>query len=301
MRVTTNMAVSNLVKNLDRSYGRMVKFQQELSSGSRLNTLSDDPAAVERSLSLRTELRNMEQFQKNIDDGTGWLELSEATLSELETLFVEARGLAVQGASDTYDSQQRRAVADQIDQFLEHAVSLSESRYRGRYIFAGTQTADPPYEAVRDGDGKALSLAPKGDTTGSIEREVADGIIQQVNISGGEVFEGSLNAFDVLIGLRDALAANEVTEVRASLTQLSDMRERISSVRGVIGARVNRMELTRNVLDRVSTEMTSILSEDEDVDLTATIVNLQQEQDVFQAALASGASIIPQSLMDFIG
>jgi len=301
MRVTTNMAVSNLVRNLDRSYSRMGKFQQELSSGSRLNTLSDDPAAVERSLALRTELRNMEQFQKNIDDGTGWLELSESNLSELEVLFVEARGLAVQGANDTYDSQQRGAVADQIDQFLEHAVSLSESRYRGRYIFAGTETSDAPYEAVRDQDGRILSLSPKGDTTGTIEREVSDGIIQQVNTPGGEVFEGSLNAFDVLLDLRDALDANEVTEVRASLTQLTDMRERISSVRGVIGARVNRMELTRNVLDRVSVEMTSILSEDEDVDLTATIVNLQQEQDVFQAALASGASIIPQSLMDFIG
>ena len=301
MRVTTNMAVSNLVRNLDRSYGRMVKFQQELSSGSRLNTLSDDPAAVERSLALRTELRNMEQFQKNIDDGTGWLELSESNLSELEMLFVEARGLAVQGANDTYDSQQRGAVADQIDQFLEHAVSLSESRYRGRYIFAGTETSDAPYEAVRDQEGRIISLSPKGDTNGTIEREVADGIIQQVNTPGGEVFEGSLNAFDVLLDLRDALDANEVTEVRASLTQLADMRERISSVRGVIGARVNRMELTRNVLDRVSVEMTSILSEDEDVDLTAAIVNLQQEQDVFQAALASGASIIPQSLMDFIG
>lgn len=301
MRVTTNMAVGNLVRNLDRSYGRMVKFQQELSSGSRLNTLSDDPAAVERSLALRTELRNIEQFQKNIDDGTGWLELSEATLSELETLFVEARGLAVQGASDTYDAQQRGAVADQIDQFLEHAVSLSESRYRGRYIFAGTQTAEPPYNAVRDADGKILALDPSGDTSGTIEREVADGIIQQVNISGGEVFEGSLNAFDVLIDLRDSLEANDVTEVRASLTQLADMRERISSVRGVIGAKVNRMELTRNVHDRVTAEMTAILSEDEDVDLTATIVNLQQEQDVFQSALASGASIIPQSLMDFIG
>ena len=112
---------------------------------------------------------------------------------------------------------------------------------------------------------------------------------------------GSLNAFDVLIDLRDALASNDVTEVRASLTSLADMRERISAVRGAIGARVNRMELTRNVLDRVSAEMTGILSEDEDVDLTATIVNLQQEQDVFQAALASGSSIIPQSLMDFIG
>ena len=78
------------------------------------------------------------------------------------------------------------------------------------------------------------------------------------------------------------------------------MRENISSVRGLIGARVNRMETTQNVLDRISVEMTSILSADEDVDLASTIVNLRQEQDVFQAALASGSSVIPQSLMDFI-
>jgi flagellar hook-associated protein 3 FlgL len=60
------------------------------------------------------------------------------------------------------------------------------------------------------------------------------------------------------------------------------------------------METTQNVLDRISVEMTSILSADEDVDLASTIVNLRQEQDVFQSALASGASVIPQSLMDFI-
>jgi flagellar hook-associated protein 3 FlgL len=256
---------------------------------------------VERSLSLRSELRNIEQFQKNIDDGTGWLELSEVSLSELETLFVEARGLAVQGASDTYNSQQRRSLADQIDQFLEHAVSLSESRYRGRYIFAGTQTGDPPYGATRDQEGMILSLDPTGDATGNIEREVADGIVMQVNVAGDSVYEGSLNAFDVLIDLRDALGENNVGGVRESLSSLADMREKISSVRGEIGARVNRMELTRNVLDRVTTEMTTILSEDEDVDLTSTIVNLQQEQDVFQAALASGNTVIPQSLMDFIG
>ena len=57
---------------------------------------------------------------------------------------------------------------------------------------------------------------------------------------------------------------------------------------------------TQNVLDRVSVEMTSVLSQDEDVDLSTAIVNLTQEQDVFQAALASGNTVIPQSLMDFI-
>ena len=300
MRVTTRTAVSTLIQNLDRSFGRIVRFQQELSSGSRLNNLSDDPAALQRSLALRSELRNIEQYQKNIDDGSAWLELSEAALNKLEAIFVEARGLAVQGASDTFDAQQRSVIGDQVDQFVEHALSLSESRFRGRFIFGGTETSEPPYLAGRRA-GKIDSLAPRGDTSGTIEREVSDGVTVTVNVSGREIFEGSLNAFDVLINLRDALQTNDVEGVRNSLTELGDMREKISTVRGAVGARVNRMELTRNLLDRVSVEMTSALSEEEDVDLTATIVNLQQAQDVFQAALASGRAVIPQSLMDFIG
>ena len=241
MRVTTRTAVGTLIQNLDRSFGRITQFQKQLSSGSRLNTLSDDPAAVERTLALRSELRNIEQFQKNIDDGSGWLELSETTLSELETLFVEARGLGVQGASDTYDVQQRKAVGDQIDQFLEHAVSLSEARYRGRYIFAGTQTGVPPYDAIRERsveitdqsgavigertEGPIKRLTPQGATSGTIEREVSDGVVVQVNVPGEKVFEGSLNAFSVLQKLRDALWSNDVLGVRDTLSDLSEMRQ----------------------------------------------------------------------------
>lgn len=301
MRVTTQIAVDTLVTNLDRSFERITRFQEQLSSGTRLNELSDDPAATERSLALRSELRNMEQFRKNIDDGVGWLELSEATLNELETLFVETRGLAVQGASQTYNSQQRRAIADQVDQYLEHTVSLSETRYRGRYIFGGTQTAQPPYQVQRDQNGNILALAPRGDTGGSIEREVSDGITMQVNVPGREIFEGEDSVFGTLVQLRDALRADDVAGVQNSLAGLTAVREKISTARGQVGARVNRLEITRNVLDRVSAEMAAILSADEDVDLAETIVSLRQEQDVFQAALASGNSVVPQSLMDFIG
>ncbi len=369
MRVTTGMAVGTLVNNLNRSYERITRFQNQLASGSRINKLSDDPAGVERSLALRSELRNIEQFQKNISDGAGWLELSEATLNELETLFVEARGLAVQGATSTYNAAQRGAIADQVDQFIEHSLSLSEGRYRGRYIFSGTQTGDAPYRAQRDGNGNITAVVPRGDTTGSIEREVSDGILMQVNVAGRLVFEdpdsigisfdaltlglepedaarlttlfgeeqrldpeslralldgpepapplsselrqaieGELkdfsarqtNPFDVLIELRDALRDNDAEGVRGTLSKLANVRENISSVRGLVGARVNRMQTTRNVLERVAVEMASILSKDEGVDLSATIVNLSQEQNVFQAALASGNTIIPQSLMDFI-
>ena len=369
MRVTTRMAVGTLVGNLDRSYERITRFQAQLSSGTRLNSLSDDPAAVERSLALRSELRNIEQFQKNLSDGAGWLELSEATLGELETMFVEVRGLAVQGATSTYNASQRNAIADQVDQFLEHGLSLSETRFRGRYIFSGTQTGDVPYLPQRDAGGQIMDVVARGDSSGSIEREVSDGIVMQVNIPGRDIFENPLdirlsidalaqqvgdvgqdritelfgesgqisaadvrgvlgdsnldppltsdirrvlessveqlearetNPFSALIELRDALRANDGESVRDTLDKLSNVREHISSVRGLVGARVNRMQTTQNVLERVSVEMTSVLSQDEDVDLSATIVNLTQEQDVFQAALASGNTVIPQSLMDFI-
>ncbi|MBM3279163.1 MAG: flagellar hook-associated protein FlgL [Candidatus Handelsmanbacteria bacterium] len=301
MRVTTQMAVDTLVSNLDRSFERITRYQNNLSSGTRLNNLSDDPAAAQRSLALRTELRNFEQFRKNIDDGAGWLQLSEATLNEMESLFVEAGGLAVQGASDTYNTQQRQAIADQIDQFLEHTLNLSEARYRGRYIFGGTQTADPPYEAVRDESGTITELRTRADTSGSIEREVSDGIVLQINIPGKELFEGEDSAFRVLIELREALRADDTRQVQSSLGALSRVREQISASRGLVGARVNRMEITRNLIDRVSAEMTAVLSADEDTDLADTILNLRQEQDVFQAALSSGGSVVPQSLMDFIG
>lgn len=301
MRVTTQMAVDTLVSNLDRSFERITRYQNNLSSGTRLNNLSDDPAAAQRSLALRTELRNFEQFRKNIDDGAGWLQLSEATLNEMESLFVEAGGLAVQGASDTYNTQQRQAIADQIDQFLEHTLNLSEARYRGRYIFGGTQTADPPYEAVRDESGTITELRTRADTSGSIEREVSDGIVLQINIPGKELFEGEDSAFGVLIELREALHADDTRQVQSSLGALSRVREQISASRGLVGARVNRMEITRNLIDRVSAEMTAVLSADEDTDLADTILNLRQEQDVFQAALSSGGSVVPQSLMDFIG
>ena len=301
MRVTTNMAVGTLVNNLDRSYERIARFQTELSSGTRLNKISDDPAAVERSLALRGELRQIEQFQKNNDDGKGWLEITEATLNELETLFTEMRGLAVQGANSTYNANQRNALADQVNQSLEQVLSLSEARYRGRYIFSGTQTDVPPFISSRDGNEDILSLSVNGDISGRIDREVAEAITMQINVSGGDVFGGPNGAFGTLIKLRDSLRDNTPNAVRLVLADLIHMRETVSSARGLVGARVNRMEATNNILDRISVEMTSILSEDEDVDLASTIVNLRQEEDVFQAALASGNMIIPQSLMDFIG
>lgn len=370
MRVTTQMAASNLVSNLNRSYQRVVRFQNELASGSRLNRLSDDPAAVQRSLALRSELRHIEQFDRNIQDGIGWLGLAEKALSDLETLFMEARGLAIQGASSTYNAAQRQAMANQIDQSLEHALALSESRHLGNYIFSGTRTSAPPYVARRGADGSVIGVEANGDIQGVINREISAGIVVPVNVPGSEVFSSppdvtiplgvvpdhlnptdvdklrelfgddaritldeltdflqstapdadekspeleahlremrdryatrQTNPFTALIELRDALRQDDTDAVRGTLGTLASMRDRFSTIRGSVGSRVQRLESTRGMLERVAGEMKSILADTEAVDIAATVVNLSQEQDILQAALASSNALMSRTLMDYI-
>ena len=60
------------------------------------------------------------------------------------------------------------------------------------------------------------------------------------------------------------------------------------------------MELTRELLERLEVNLTSSLGDAEDTDVTQTIIDLQSEQQVFQAALATGGSVFQPTLLDFL-
>ncbi|HOL92687.1 MAG TPA: flagellin, partial [Clostridiales bacterium] len=67
-----------------------------------------------------------------------------------------------------------------------------------------------------------------------------------------------------------------------------------------VGARINRLELTMNRMLNDITNFTRLMSENEDVDMTETIMNLKNEENVYRASLAGGARIIMPSLVDFL-
>jgi flagellar hook-associated protein 3 FlgL len=71
-------------------------------------------------------------------------------------------------------------------------------------------------------------------------------------------------------------------------------------VRADVGARQNRLDLTSNRLDNDTLNFTKLMSENEDVDMSETIMNLQNEENVYKASLAGGAKIIQPTLVDFL-
>ena len=137
------------------------------------------------------------------------------------------------------------------------------------------------------------------DTTGPMLREVGDGIHIQVNVSGQDLFEGAQNVFSALLNLRNSLEANNIDGIRSSITDMQVARDRISEVRGVLGSRTERVEVQRSLLERFEVNLTEALSNTEDADLSKTVLQLQQEQNVFQSALVAGQTIIQPTLIDF--
>ena len=397
MRVADGVATSQLIGNLRRSFARIDRFQKDLSTGVTIHKASDNPAGASRAIMLRSDIRNNEQYQRNIDGALGQMDFVDSTLDSMVSTIIDVQSIAVAGATDTVNSGDREIMAKEVNELLELVISMSQTKFRGRFIFSGTETLEKPYQEIRDASGTVTGIgnavrssisfddtttaigtllgqvtppagtitvgdqtvtvdlatdsldtikakidaaSPKGvvvtidealrngqpsfrlnidgtatiaddnnvlqtlwignvDTTGPMLREVGDGIHIQVNVSGQDLFEGAQHVFSALLNLRNSLEANNIDGIRSSITDMQVARDRISEVRGVLGSRTERVEVQRSLLERFEVNLTEALSNTEDADLSKTVLQLQQEQNVFQSALVAGQTIIQPTLIDF--
>ena len=300
MRVTTQSAVKNLVANLGRSYERITQFQRELATGTRINNPSDDPSGIQKSLAFRTDIRENEQFRRNIKEAKGWLNMTETSLADIENALLHAQSIASEGASSVVSPTEKKILGDEIDQAIEHVLTLAKTTRDGKFIFGGTDTTNDPFIVTRNTDGHISSIGISSEATGSIEREISDGVRVQINIPASNLFGGTNSALNSLIRLRDRLANNDIGGIGTSLDELEEARKQLTATRGNIGSKTNRIDLTENILARFITDLQSVLSETEDVDIAGHMMNLRQEQDVYQAALLTANTIIPPTLEQFL-
>lgn len=304
MRVTNGMMVDHVMRNLQNNLRRMDRLSEQLSSGRRIQVPSDDPAGAAEALRLQSALGETKQYRQNIEDAVSWMNSTDAALAEMGSALQRARELAVYGSTDSLSNLDRQAIADEVDQLLQHLVQVGNTQHGGRYIFAGQQTLTAPFAAtvgaVPGGVGGALgivSVSYQGDT-GTIESEIAPGITMRWNTPGNDVFQP---AFDALISLRDNLRSGNSTQI--SQVDLANLDQAVDSTlrwRADNGAKVNRLEVTKGRLDDLEVNLTKLVSKVEDADIAEVVMQLAQAESVYKAALGTGARIIQPTLLDFL-
>jgi flagellar hook-associated protein 3 FlgL len=188
------------------------------------------------------------------------------------------------------------AIADEVGQIIDNMVNIGNTQFAGRYIFGGFVTMSPPFEAM---DAPATSVEYLGDT-GSINYEIEKGISTSVNMNGEEVFKAPTDVFGVLIDLRDHLLAGNYAQVSDDTSRVDDALGMITDALMNVGAKTNRLETTQDRLSQSKLNLTELLSNVEEADMAEVIVKLKTEETVYQAALATGSSIMQKSLIDYL-
>ncbi|WP_411502696.1 flagellar hook-associated protein FlgL [Brevibacillus centrosporus] len=297
VRVTQNMLNSNMLRNLHKSMGTMDKLQQQLSSGSKINKPSDDPVIAARGMFYRSSLMENDQYKRNVDEAQSWMDMTDTTMDEMGSIMKRVKEILVYSGDGAVSPDDLKAMGSEVEELKKHMGTLANQQINGKYIFAGTDTNKPPYDATaKAGAGDFVST-----NSSPINLEVSQGVFVTSNVNAQNIFnypDNANNMFTVLNNIIGALSSgNSATQFQ---TAMDDQYNKLLSERASLGANVNRVELIAERLDSQEVNITGLMSKNEDADMAKVMTDLKTQESVHSAALGSGARIIQPTLLDFL-
>lgn len=127
MRVNCNISSIIANNNLAVSQSKLDKALERLSSGLKINSAEDDAAGLAIANKMHTQIKGLEQANKNSSDGISVIQTAESALSETQSILQRINELAVQAASDTNGLSDRKAIQSEIDQLTQEIDRISTS------------------------------------------------------------------------------------------------------------------------------------------------------------------------------
>jgi flagellar hook-associated protein 3 FlgL len=298
MRVTQSMLANNMLRNLSNSYERLGKYQEQLTTGKKITRPSDDPVVAMKGIAYREDLARVKQYQRNIGEVHNWIDSADDALDKVGLALQRVQELVVQASTDTATSEDRKKIADEIDQIQKQIVDVANTKVGGKYIFNGADTINPLFVGYPGETGFAVN-----GNQSDVLIEVFDGITLDVNIDGKSLFGdqttgiiGMLN--DLKTDLNDPNSTGKT--ISGYLSQVEAQQDALLSARSELGAKQNRVEMMENRLSTQEAITTKVMSNNEDIDYEKTITELISQESVHRAALSVGARIIQPTLVDFL-
>jgi len=188
MRISTGQIQLQGIAAVLEQQAQLTKTQLQLSTGKRVLTPADDPAAASLGLELNQTLAVTQQYQTNADSAKTRLGNEEVVLDSVTALLQNVRTLAVQANNATLGAENRAAIAAEVRQRVEELLGYANSRDgNGEYLFAGHQGQTQPFASTVGG-----TFTYSGDQG---QRYLQIGPTRQLAVgdSGTEVFQAVRN------------------------------------------------------------------------------------------------------------
>ena len=294
------MMGQSLLRNLESDQGKINDLQNQLSSGHRINSPSDDPAGVQNAMQLKNNISSVNQWSSNADKALQVMNTTDGTLGDMTSILQRVRELAVEGANGTLATSDKSAVADEVDQLSQQIQAMANTQVGSNYIFSGTATDQKLIPIPTD------LTSPSQANSQPVTFNVGNNLNIPVSVDGQALFGygtsgvASGGLLDTLKQLSSALTSNDSTKVSNLLGTIDDNINNVINQRADLGARMNRVTAIQSQLGTTSLNLQQNLSSIQDTDMAKAITDFTSQQNTYKAALSVGAQIIQVSLVDFM-
>ena len=200
IRVTNQMINNNVIHTLNRQKYQLQKIEQNLATGSKIHLPSDDPVGAASQLLLRSRTRELEQYDRNIQESYDRLNLMDGQLARIGDIFQRMRYLSVQAANGTNTSfELKEAIAREINQHLKALIDMANVKdATGRSLFGGSVIERDPFRTIHshlntqdvDLGNSIIGVQYQGDII-SLTREIEKHEVMAITIPGNRIFWGT--------------------------------------------------------------------------------------------------------------
>jgi flagellar hook-associated protein 3 FlgL len=300
-RITPTMVTSTTLDNLNSSLAAMERTSDELSSGKTILEPSENPYGASQVIDLQSQLEGLGTYEANAQDGISWEDTASSSMGNMSEVTQRVRELLVQGANGTYNKSDLETMALDVEQLTETIKQDANAQFAGQYIFSGTATTTAPYESGANDEYMG--------NTETVSRSVGPGATITVTtdisslLGNGEASEdgGLLDTLrSIAKTMRNGTAEAQSELGGVYLEKLDGNLETLRDLQASAGSATDQMQtaLTRN--EDLQTSITGALANLDSTNVAEASIAYANEQAGYEAALRAAASIVQESLLNFL-
>lgn len=327
MRITNSTIARNYSSNLNRNQGRLNDSMTSVyNSGRKIFSMSDNTANGVRAMSVRRSLSQLEGYKDNAKNAKSKFDMAYDTLgtiAELATSIYERYNYAMNG---TNSSDEREVIAKEFENLQQGILTSSNGQYSDRYLFGGTNTMSSPFTTNEAGelmynnvrvkdipgangeyaylleDAAYVDIGLGMTMQGSSQDVVTNSALKNTITGLGFMGYGDDNLYDTVTELINSLRADsfDVNEAGKLLNKIKDMGINVTLQRTSISSDVEYLDYT---ISRLEDEETALIERQdalEFTDMADSIMELEMQQYVYNAALQMGSRLLQPTLFDYI-
>ncbi len=314
MRVATDAFTNTLINQVNTLSSQMTTLQNEVTTGLNVQSPSDNPDAMQTTLNDLASQSAQEQYTNNITVLQSQANSNYSALQSLQSIVSQAQTIATEAGSATVTQSNLNDYASQITSLIQQAVQLvnSQNPATGQYLFSGTNSGQPPFTATTDANGNVTGVTYQGNSSVN-QAEIAPGTtisadVPGVNNSGtgpqGLITDSRTGAdlFNHLISLQNDLLSGNTSAVTTTDSQnLKNDENNVTYQVAYNGNVQTRLETASSFATSQSQSLTHGISNASSADVVQAMIQLNQTQAAYQAALETTSRVMQVSLVDFLG